>query len=320
MIGTKARRISNSSLSWVKLGPRVFKMMWDRELRQSSTRSLDLGSAIHCYLLEPDRFATDYVILNNVETVEGKMGDFIRGVHQLKLMKLPGEDITDEEFGNMAKVVGFKIDLKRIISNYYDPKYAEYIDALEKAHGRMPINEQDMNTITSIAHGVQNHKLADKLLNDNSLFTQNEINMEGIVEAKYMPLPSVAILDRLIIDHEAKKVYFVDLKTTSGSVYLFRESYEKYNYRRQMSFYREHVRQLYPGYSVECFIIAIQTSYVNHTADIVVYSIDEMELAKGELEYQPLLDTVSWHMKHDIWDYPQEYHESHGACLLNLIT
>lgn len=292
-------------------------MMWDRELRQLSTRSLDLGSAIHCYLLEPERFENDYVVLNNVEPVEGKMGDLIRGMHQVKLSKLPGEDLLEEEFATVAKAVDFKIDLKRIITNYYDSKYAEYIDALDKAHGRIPLAEKDFQTVLGIAHGVENHKLANKLINDNTLFTRNEINMEGVMPAKYMTLNSVAILDRIIVDHDAKKVYFVDLKTTSGSVYLFRESYEKYNYRRQMAFYRAHVNQLYPDYSVECFIIALQTSYVNHTADLVVYSIDEYELSKGEAEYQPLLDTVSWHMKHDIWDYPQEYYESHGVCLLN---
>lgn len=320
MIGTKARRISNSSLGWIKFGPRVFKMMWDRELKQASSASLDLGSAIHCALLEPERFKEDYVSIGNVDPVDGKMGDFIRGMHQLKLMKLPGEEFTNEDYELIAKGVGFKIGTERIKASYNDSKYDAYKAALDTSHGKLPVSDQDMRTIEGILYGVQSHKLANELIFGDSLEYHNELTMEGQIQAKHMLLNTVAILDRHMVDHENKVVTFVDLKTTSGSAYLFRESYEKYNYRRQMAFYREHIGQLYPGYTVNCYIVVAQTSYVNHIADILVYEIPADELDLGVKEYTPMLDAVSWHMKHDRWDYPQEYHESHGACQLNPIT
>lgn len=315
MIGTKVRRISNSSLGWINLGPRVFKMMWDRELRAASSPSLDLGSAIHCYILERERFDEQYVV-NNVKPVGGMMGDFIRAVHQVKLMKLPGEDLTEEEYETLRKACGFTYSLERVMRDFNKSEYDDYKASLEQEYGKIIISQDDMDIIHAIHNGVSNHVVANKLLYDNSLPCENEFSLEAELPAKYSTLKAVGIIDRLLIDHDLKKCYLVDLKTTSGSVYLFRESYDKYHYSRQMAFYRALIRTLYPEYDIEVFIVAVQTKYVTHTADVAVYSIDELELQSGEIEFQKLLDKVSWHMSHDIWDHPQEYYESNGVCLI----
>ena len=318
MIGTKARQISNSSLDWVKLGPRIFKMMWDRELKTRTTASLDLGSAVHCYILEPDRFKNDYVIVN-VKPVKGLMGDFIRAVHNLSVSKLPLEDVTEEEYAGIASAVGFKIPIERVLKEYAKPEYDDYKKNLEDSIGKLVISEEDYNIIVACKASVSSHKLARTLVLDElpGLIYENELRFEGIAKGKYMDLPSVGIFDRLIIDHEGKKITLVDLKTTSSSAYMFRDSYAKYNYDRQMAFYYDLIKNNWPDYDVEVYIVAIQTTYVTHSTDCVVYGIDEVEVMKGRSKYIPLIDTVSWHMRNDIWDYPQSYYESIGVCQIN---
>ncbi len=322
-IGTTPRKISNSSLDWIKLGPRVFKLMWNRELAKTSSKSLDLGSALHCYLLEPDRFQDEYVIAD-FKTVGGLMGTFIKSVHLAKLELLPTEDDLPEElYQAIADKVGFKISLKAVMDGYKDPKYDAYKDALKATHGVLTVSRQDMDIINACHTAISSHKLASQLILGNGIDTSDDIQIESemVLEAdmtgKYSVLPSIGLLDRVIIDHGKRKIILVDLKTTSNSVYLFQDSYLKYEYDRQMAFYNDLLASVYPEYSVDTYIVAVQTTYTTHTTDCAVFKIDADQIENGRVKYKRMLDRVSWHMSNDVWDYPQEYYESIGLCQIN---
>lgn len=321
-IGTKVleRRISNSSLDWIRLGPRVFKMMWDRELVKTSTTSLDLGSAVHCYILEPERFKEDYVVLDaSVKPVGGLMGEFIRAVNAFQISLLPGDELTNEDYQNIANAVGFKLKLTQILEDYQKPKYDAYKTSLREAHGKQVISVEDMNTIQAIQQAIISHKLANKLMygTEDWDVVEAESRQDGVVHGKYKSINAIGIIDRLLINHKTKEIVIVDLKTTGDSVYLFNSSYNKYQYDRQMAFYYDMLKDQYPDYDIEVYMVVVQTTYATHTTDCAVYNIDDLELEKGRIKYKLLLDKVSWHMSKDIWDYPQEYYESNGLCLLN---
>lgn len=57
-----AEGISNSGLSLIARSPAHYKFSPPRE----ATRSMEMGTAIHTAILEPDRFASDYVLLRSV--------------------------------------------------------------------------------------------------------------------------------------------------------------------------------------------------------------------------------------------------------------
>ena len=67
--------ISHSSLSALKVSPQYFVKYINRELSKDS-KSLDLGSAIHCFILENDQFNDRYIV-SDVDVVGGMMGTFI---------------------------------------------------------------------------------------------------------------------------------------------------------------------------------------------------------------------------------------------------
>lgn len=53
--------ISNSGLTLVNRSPAHYRAGF-----RKSTKAMDMGTAIHCAVLEPDRFATDYLLLRDV--------------------------------------------------------------------------------------------------------------------------------------------------------------------------------------------------------------------------------------------------------------
>ena len=60
-------RISNSAIGWfLKKGPRYLKDMLDGKEEGISGKFLEKGTMIHMYLLQPDEFWDNYIILDFV--------------------------------------------------------------------------------------------------------------------------------------------------------------------------------------------------------------------------------------------------------------
>lgn len=58
-------RISNSAIGWfLKKGPRYLKDMLDGKEEGISAKYLDKGTMIHMYLLQPDEFWHNYIVID----------------------------------------------------------------------------------------------------------------------------------------------------------------------------------------------------------------------------------------------------------------
>ena len=58
-------RVSNSAIGWfIKRGPRYFRDMLDGKEEGMNFSFLEKGTMIHEYLLQPDEFWKDYIILD----------------------------------------------------------------------------------------------------------------------------------------------------------------------------------------------------------------------------------------------------------------
>lgn len=65
-------RMSNSALKHFKRSPRHY--LYNKNNKQEPTPAMIFGSAFHCYILEPNRFKTEYAVKSKVDgrTKEGK--------------------------------------------------------------------------------------------------------------------------------------------------------------------------------------------------------------------------------------------------------
>ena len=90
--------ISNSDLGELKVSPRRFIMRKQHEM-QTKSGSLQLGTLIHNFTLEPDKF-----IMSDVEPVGGKMGEYIKDYFELEKGGTPAETIPDMAY----QMAGYK--------------------------------------------------------------------------------------------------------------------------------------------------------------------------------------------------------------------
>ena len=172
----KIDHVSHSSLSALKVSPQYFTKYINRELVQDS-RYLDLGSAIHCYILENHTFLKKYIV-STVPVIGGMTGKFLEAlVENEKYVNqtvhdstedMPGEFVlqnTDQLYQHCYDISGFKTPIATVIKKLDNQENIDYMNFLQEAEGKHTLSQEEMETIIQCSASVQRHAVAGNILN-----------------------------------------------------------------------------------------------------------------------------------------------------------
>lgn len=314
-------RISNSSLGWFKISPRYFRDRLDGLIKEPDADYFQLGTMIHMFILEPKEFNKTYLVSKDYKKPSSSQQQkfcemYVNSTQKnvklraLEAFKGAYSVVVKDDTKNAEKAIKLALELKSHI------KYMRTSD-------KTIISESQLNFLNEIKQNVIDHKLANKLLFDEnewlhnpSLLTNNEfhINWDITVDDKVVNCKS--LLDRLVIDHENKIIKIVDIKTTSSLD--FRESFNKYDYTRQIAFYwlavTNYFLQNFPDknlseYKQESYIVTINT--INKR--VQVYKLKEYNILDKTDEIVLLLSEINWHITNNLWDHSKEYYDGDGS-------
>lgn len=312
-------RISNSAIGWfIKKGPRYFKDMLDGKEQGLTGKFLERGTMIHMYLLEPEDFWKNYVILDFVAPKYKQQKDAIDDYATACLME-PLEDKDKLKLAAYKSAYNNKYSDEKCIEemNNLINTYQDYITYLQHNNeNKTVISFADLHMLKNIEKNIKEHKKASDLLEDKpSCESHNEfyINWES---PKYN-LPCKSLIDRCIFDHANKKITLIDLKTTSD-VYNFKHSVEEFDYYRQITFYLLAITWYMndlgidiTDYDCEAYIIAIQTNGNNEVR--VFNMLNEQELDDRKQIILDALSELSYHYSTNNWDHTRNYYENDGT-------
>lgn len=304
-------------MSWFQHSPKYFKLMLDKALEEETKSYFERGEQIHQYILEPEEFDKNYIFLDYETPKSQQQKDFCegfasykKGTKEEKLVRAYKEAYTTKESDD--KVLEKASQLAKTYDSFikYKKLSPMYISVLSNSVH---------NQLNETKKALMAHDTAWKLMyneqtslfgNTENLFCANEFEIQWIhptgVECK-------SLIDRIIIDHENKKITLVDLKTSSH-LPEFKEKFDEYRYYRQMAFYWMAIHWYFINilhkdiidYDKETYIVAIGTK---DPIEVKVFDISEATLTKGLLEIDPLITQLAWHFKEDKWDYTKEYYE-----------
>lgn len=331
MSNLKIDHVSHSSLSALKVSPLYFQKYINRELNQEDSRYLDLGSAIHCYILE-NKFFDDRYIVSNTNVVGGMMGKFLEAMvenekYVAESLHDSTEDTPDEFvlvntahlYQHCYDISGFKIPIATVIKKLETTENNDYLNFLREAQGKHVLSQEEMGIIINCSETIKMHAVAANILNTSEL-SGAEPEKQILWTCKGFKIKS--IIDNLILDKEQKLVTIVDLKTTAKSVYNFVRAYASYGYYRQMAIYREAVHAYLEeigensmDYDIKQYIVAVQTTGLY---ECVVYEPDSTDLSIAIDEFDSLLERLKWHQDHNRWEYPMEYYNNNGVIKIKL--
>lgn len=315
-------RISNSNIGWfLKKGPRYLKEMLDgKEGLKASF--LDKGTMIHEYILQPEEFWKDYIILDFAVPKVKQQKDLLEFYANAKMVDpLASEDDillkSYEAAYNNNKSKEKKIqEAKELVELYQN-----YIEYFRNKDSKKVISFADLNVLKAIKKNMEDHKKANELLFNypETFEVHNEfhINWEYPNASSLGDLPCKSLLDRVMIDHTNKKIILVDIKTTAD-VYNFKHSVEEFDYCRQLAYYwlaihwyfKNELKLNIEEYEYETYIVAVQS---HDGYEVRVFKFNPKTVEERLITIDYAIKRIAWHKNNNLWDHMKEYYDEDGA-------
>lgn len=311
-------RISNSNIGWfLKKGPSYLHKMLTNPPPEEKNNTLERGTMIHEYLLQPEEFQKDYVVWDKRRPSSAQQEKFCRELansleiepNKAVLSAYKASYSTTNRSDEKMLSEGLKIasELK------------EYIDFLKSNDCRKMIGVWDIKMLERIKDNVKKHKTANKLLNNEQHI---ETHHEFHINWEFENVKCKSLLDGVSFDLDKKICIMFDLKTTQ-KLWTFEESMNTYDYLRQLMYYTMAVKwyletersENTTKWTFEWYIIGIDTAETN---EIRVFSFDEKQLKTRVETIQKVLIDISWHQKCNLWEHSRKYYEGDGSEKLNL--
>lgn len=315
-------RISNSNIGWfLKKGPKYLKEMLDgKEGLKASF--LDKGTMIHEYILQPEEFWKDYIILDFAVPKVKQQKDLLEFYSTARLVDpfVSEDDILLKSYEaayNNNKSKEKKIqEAKELVELYQN-----YIEYFRNKDSKKVISFADLNMLKAIKKNMEDHKKANELLFNypEAFEVHNEfhINWEYPNASSLGDLPCKSLLDRVMIDHTNKKIILVDIKTTAD-VYNFKHSVEEFDYCRQLAYYwlaihwyfKNELKLNIEEYEYETYIVAVQ-SHDGYEVRVFKFNSKAIEERLVTIDYA--IKRIAWHKNNNLWDHMKEYYDEDGA-------
>lgn len=315
-------RISNSNIGWfLKKGPRYLKEMLDGK-EGIKASFLDKGTMIHEYILQPEEFWKDYIILDFAVPKVKQQKDLLEFYSSARSIDpFASEDdillMSYETAYNNTKSKEKKIqEAKELVETYQN-----YIEYFRNKDSKKVISFADLNMLKAIKKNMEEHKKANELLFNypETFEVHNEfhINWEYPNASSLGDLPCKSLLDRVMIDHTNKKIILVDIKTTAD-VYNFKHSVEEFDYCRQLAYYwlaihwyfKNELKLNIEEYEYETYIVAVQ-SHDGYEVRVFKFNPKTVEERLVAIDYA--IKRIAWHKENNLWDHMKEYYDEDGA-------
>ena len=318
--------VSHSGLMALEKGPVSYRKYKEKE--DTSTKGMNLGSAIHCEILEPEEFQNRYMV-SKYSIPSGKNATFVEELYRTRPDSLASyiDQYTEEWVKNAWEVSELKGTPQKAWEAFTGDtdtatKLQCYWEYLEESEGKFKLDYSDVEIIAACKESINNHKAGAELIFGHALCDVYE-ELDIVWKHDIFNFKMRSIIDKLIIDKESKTIKMVDLKTSAKNIHKFIEPYEMYGYYRQLPLYEQAVKWYVTnelgyditGWEIESYIVAVQTTG-NH--ECAVYAPSKGDKVKGHEDTLKALSLMDWHFKNDKWDYPREYYLGDGIVTLDI--
>lgn len=326
-------RISNSAIGWfLNKGPAYFRNMLDGKEKGLDLPQLRKGTMIHEFLLQPDQFWNDYVLFDGDKPKSAQAQKFCENL--INTVEIELNKQLSEAYRKSYSIVGKSED--KILSEALkiSVEYKDYIEAIKSK--KILISQYDLDQLMKIQHNVDEHKLAKRLLQKASdysnihVYHEFQINWDYWVEDELnhgalTPIACKSLLDSCTFNFETKTCTIMDIKTTA-KLWHFEDSMKEFDYCRQLCFYQEAVYWYLNNelelssdeineWRFEYYIIAIDTTGSN---EIRVFKLATHQVTSRGVTIHDFMSVYLWHLGTGNWEHSYDYYTGDGSETLNL--
>lgn len=326
-------RISNSAIGWfLNKGPAYFRNMLDGKEKGLDLPQLRKGTMIHEFLLQPDEFWNDYVLFDGEKPKSAQAQKFCENL--INTVEIELNKQLSDAYRKSYSIVGKSED--KILSEALkiSVEYKDYIEAIKSK--KILISQYDLDQLMKIQHNVEEHKLANRLVQmagdykNVQIYHEFQINwnywiVDELNHGAYTSIACKSLLDSCTFNFDTRTCTIMDIKTTA-KLWHFEDSMKEFDYCRQLCFYQEavywyltNVLELSNGeinkWRFEFYIVAIDTTGSN---EIRVFRLATPQVTSRGVAIHDFMRVYLWHLGTDSWDHSYDYYTGDGSEILNL--
>jgi len=198
------------------------------------TERMELGSIVDTLLTKKYLFDDTYFIVNMPKTSDKviQAADMLISLYgsnkEIWEVSAIQQILTEVEYYS-----NYKPDTKLV---KFSLESCDYVDAFDKAAGRIIISTDTYNTASNIVNAILNAPFKDVYLLEDSgdIEVYNQIQFS----TKFGELEVKCMFDRIIVNHSNKTITPIDFKITGENELNFVKSVYKYKYYIQAELYR----------------------------------------------------------------------------------
>lgn len=297
---------------------------------KKSKGSLELGSAVHQLILEPDKH-----VLSEVTKPTGKIGDIMECIHKRVKDGYTYNEAMELAFVECDYYKGKITEEKKETVHTKGIEYYTYLLARDSEETKSIIlKDSDLEKLNNCVKSVNENVICKQLLfpkEKEGLISFNEFVI--IMDAKaLLPLdddlksPVVDFklkckIDNFSVDFNTKTINLNDLKTTGYSIdkfvgytvdkidgernysYFMKGSFQKFHYQRQMAMYKSLLfsyltntdSRIDDTWTFNTHMVVVET---NEPYMSCVYKVSDRWLNDGDYEFKQLLKRLSYHKEY----------------------
>lgn len=314
-------RISNSLIGYfLKYGPKYVKDYTDGKIPKTTTTYFEKGTMIHMYILQPEEFWQNYIVLDFETPKSEQQRKFAKAFvdsaefeHNLRVLSAYKECYSTTNKSD-DKMLSEGLEMAQ--------KLSDYIEYLSKVNtGKTIISWNDVNMLKRIKENLDKHKKAKELLFPESgqWEEHNEFHINWNYPKEYLGVVTKckSLIDRVIIDHTNKKIILIDLKT-SFEIHNFNDHIKDLDYTRQLAYYWLAIHWYFlnelnieiSDYEKETYIVAIRTTEDN-SVKVIKFSDESVSGSLSKIDIA--IRDLAWHIDTNNWEYNREYYENDGS-------
>jgi hypothetical protein len=303
-------KFSYSSLNRLLFSPKLFYrdyILKERETKMD--KHLIEGRLIHLLLLEPDRFDEEFVmspLKMPTDSVRKILKDLIK-YGKDSLEDLEPEIMTALEDHNLYQ--SFKDDSKKLakIQTEESEAYFKFLMTTGKTIIDADTFARCMDRVVIIRANDDVTKLLMQEATDFEMDTIQVYNEKKLeCKLKDFDFGLKGIIDKYIIDDEAKTITVVDLKTTAKPLENFAETVDFYNYWLQAAIYSililKNVDKNQQNYKI-IFKFVVIDKY----DQVYVFPVSEETQLKWMSALRDILQRANYHYSERIYDLPYDF-------------
>lgn len=324
---------SSSSLKDFALDRKKYyrKYILNEEVEDKDTVSSIMGRLVETLLFQPELFDEKFYMSACANAPTGNMLLFVEALyeHTRNATNEDGEITTS--FDDLARAAyndsGYKLPFETIIKRFSGSDAEIYYDEIRRVRSKnlTVVTTKDVTNGELIVEELKHNPITSEIVtlqNSDRYTVLDQLQVEGFVIEGHK---FKSMMDRVVIDHQAKTIQVYDLKCVWAvenfyeEYYLYRRAYiQEFLYYFAAQYYRD---INYPEYTVlyPIFIVSDSTNYYNpllycSTTQSISKAYDGFTYKNKEYPgVRELILSLNWALENNIWNISRINYMNEGC-------